>query len=567
MLTAALAALALCAPAPARAAAAPDPVMDALRDELGRSFKAFSRADGAAPVYHLAYQAVETRSRSLSAVLGSLIHESTAARRTLDVDARVGDYRLDNTHQLKGAESSGHWDASTAGDLPLDDDALALRQAAWELTDQAVKDAQGRYTKVMTDVAVTAGESDGSDDFTRAARTLHRDPPPPPPADLSAWKAPLRRLSALAARPAFVVSSQATLTAESRRTWYADSDGSAVAQSRTSVQLDVTMAGRTADGMEVDRSDSWQAPDLAGLPSEAAVAEAVGRLARELEALLAAPEAEPYHGPAVFRSTAAAVFFHEILGHRLEGHRQKLESEGQTFARMLGEPVTAPFLSVYDDPSLTAYAGRPLNGHYRYDDEGRPARRAQLVKDGRLTGFLMSRAPIAAARESNGHGRRSSGARATGRMANLVVEASRAVPEAELRRLFAAELAARGLPWGLWFEDVEGGNTTTTRDGPQAFQVVPKLVYKVFADGRPDEAVRGVNIVGTPLASFTKILAAGADAGVFNGVCGAESGWVPVSAAAPTLLISELEAEKQEKDAARPPLLPAPHHTERGLLP
>ena len=138
---------------------------------------------------------------------------------------------------------------------------------------------------------------------------------------------------------------------------------------------------------------------------------------------------------------------------------------------------------------------------------------------------------------------------------------------AKLRSLFVKEIAARGLPWGLWFEDVEGGNTTTARDGPQAFQVVPKLVYKVFADGRPDEAVRGVNIVGTPLASFTKILAAGADAGVFNGVCGAESGWVPVSAAAPTLLISELEVEKQEKDAARPPLLPAPHHHERGLLP
>jgi hypothetical protein len=145
-------------------------------------------------------------------------------------------------------------------------------------------------------------------------------------------------------------------------------------------------------------------------------------------------------------------------------------------------------------------------------------------------------------------------------MANLVVEASKTVPEPELRRLFKEELRRRNLPWGLWFEDVEGGNTTTTRDGPQAFQVVPKLVYKVFVDGRPDEAVRGVNIVGTPLASFTKIAAAASDLGVFNGVCGAESGWVPVSASAPTLLLSELEVEKQEKDAEKPPLLPAPHH-------
>lgn len=534
--------------------------MEALAAELKRSFKGLHKDDPKVPLYHLAYQAVETRTRSLSAVLGSLIRDSSDARRTLDVDARVGSRRLDNTHQIKGAESSGHVDSSASGDLPLDDDPLALRQAAWALTDRAFKEAQGRYTKVAADKAVTAGEADGSDDFSPAAPVRSSAPPPGPPADLSSWRAGLKRLSAAAARYPFVVSSQVTLDSESRRSWFLDSEGTAVSQSGDSVRLDVTMSGRTADGMALDRTRSWEGLSIAGLPTEAEAGAELARLARELEGLLKAPDAEPYHGPAVFRSTAAAVFFHEILGHRLEGHRQKLESEGQTFAKLVGEPVTAPFLSVYDDPNLKTLAGMALSGHYDFDDEGRPARRAQLVKDGLLTGFLMSRAPIAAAAASNGHGRRSAGNRATGRMANLVVEASRSVPEPELRRLFKAELERQKLPWGLWFEDVEGGNTTTSRDGPQAFQVVPKLVYKVFVDGRPDEAVRGVNIVGTPLAAFTKISAAASDRGVFNGVCGAESGWVPVSASAPTLLLSELEVEKQVKDAERPPLLPAPHH-------
>lgn len=544
------------------AAASKDLVMDALQAELTRSFKAMRKEVTDPPLYYLSYQGVETRSRSLSAVLGSIIHDSAVSQRSLDVDARVGSRRLDNTHQIKGAESAGHLDASASGELPLDDDPLALRQSAWALTDRAVKEAQGRYTKVAADKAVTAGEADDSDDFTAAAPHRYSETPPPPPPDLSGWRAALKRLSAEAARPPFIVSSQVTLTADAGRSWFTDSEGAAIAQSVTSLRLDITMSGRTEDGMAIDRSRSWEATDLVGLPTEAAAAAALARLTAELEALLKAPDAEPYHGPAVFRSTAAAVFFHEILGHRLEGHRQKLESEGQTFAKMLGEPVTAPFLSVYDDPTLKTLAGLPLNGHYAYDDEGRPAQRAQLVKDGRLAGFLMSRAPIASAPASNGHGRRSSGNRATGRMANLVVEASKTVSEAELRRLFKAELKRLNLPWGLWFEDVQGGNTTTSRDGPQAFQVVPKLVYKVFVDGRPDEAVRGVNIVGTPLASFTKITAAAADQGVFNGVCGAESGWVPVSASAPTLLLSELEVEKQDKDAEKPPLLPAPHHEE-----
>lgn len=556
MLSALLAA-ALTLPA---AGAAADPVMDALGAELKRSFAALKADDPKAPLYYLSYQAVEARTRSLSAVLGSLIHDSSDARRSLDVDARVGSRALDNTHEIKGAESSGHFDASASAELPLDDDPLALRQAAWAVTDRAYKEAQGRYTKVAADKAVTAGEADPSGDFSPARAYRYAESPPPPPADLSSWRAALKRLSAAAARYPFVVSSQVTLNSEARRSWFADSEGGAVSQSWASVQLDVTMSGRTEDGMPIDRTRSWQARGAAGLPSEAEAAAALALLAGELEALLKAPDAEPYHGPAVFRSTAAAVFFHEILGHRLEGHRQKLESEGQTFAKMLGEPVTAPFLSVYDDPARDSLGGVPLNGHYAFDDEGQPGQRAPLVKDGLLAGFLMSRTPIAAAPATNGHGRRSTGNRATGRMANLVVEASKTVPEPELRRLFKEELRRRGLPWGLWFEDVEGGNTTTSRDGPQAFQVVPKLVYKVFVDGRPDAAVRGVNIVGTPLASFTKIAAAASDLGVFNGVCGAESGWVPVSASAPTLLLSELEVEKQEKDAEKPPLLPAPHH-------
>ena len=90
--------------------------------------------------------------------------------------------------------------------------------------------------------------------------------------------------------------------------------------------------------------------------------------------------------------------------------------------------------------------------------------------------------------------------------------------------------------------------------------MLPLVVYKVFADGRPDELVRGVDIVGTPLAALTKIVATGDTAEVFNGYCGAESGSVPVSAASPAILISELEVQKKESSTDRPPILPPPAH-------
>lgn len=557
MLAALLAALIL--PLPGQAAE-PDPVLDALNTELQRSFQGLRKAEPGTPLYYLSYQAVETRSRTVSAILGSLHEESEGVTRTLDVDARVGSRALDNTHQIKGIESAGHADASVAGELPIDGDPLALRQAAWQLTDRAFKEAQTRYTKATADKAVTADESDSSDDFSNDPPQQWSEAARPPPPDPGLWRERLRRLSASAGRYPFVVSSKVALSLETRRSWFVDSDSAALAMADTEVRLDISLTARTTDGMSLDRSTSWTGPSLANLPAEAEAARVLNHLAGELDALARAPDAVPYQGPAVFGSTAAAVLFHEILGHRLEGHRQKLESEGQTFAKKVGQPITAAFISVYDDPALKSLAGIALNGTYRFDDEGQPARRIQLVRNGNLTGFLMSRTPIAAAAHSNGHGRRSSGQRAVARMANLVVEASATVPASDLRRLLRQELARQSKPWGLWFEDVEGGYTTTTRDANQAFEVVPKLVYRVWADGRPDEPVHGVEIVGTPLASFMKIAAAGDDIGVFNGACGAESGWVPVSASAPSLLFSEIEVEKGQKDAERQPLLVPPHH-------
>jgi hypothetical protein len=88
--------------------------------------------------------------------------------------------------------------------------------------------------------------------------------------------------------------------------------------------------------------------------------------------------------------------------------------------------------------------------------------------------------------------------------------------------------------------------------------VIPLLVSRVYQDGRPDEVVRGVDIVGTPLTSFSKIIMAAEDDDIFNGTCGAESGMVPVSAVSPSLLVTEIEVEKKEKGQERPPILPPP---------
>jgi predicted Zn-dependent protease len=271
--------------------------------------------------------------------------------------------------------------------------------------------------------------------------------------------------------------------------------------------------------------------------------------------------AEPYDGPALLSGRAAAVFFHEVLGHRLEGQRQRGEDEGRTFAKKIGEKVLPDFLTVADDPTVRTMGGVDLSGWYQFDNEGMPAQRVELIKNGVLTNYLMARMPIEGFAHSNGHGRAQAGYMPVGRQGNLIVTSAQKGTDAELRQRLIEEVKKRGKPYGLYFEDIEGGFTLTQAGTPQAFQVLPVMVWRVYADGRPDELVRGVDIVGTPLTAMGGILMTGEKPAVFDGICGAESGGVPVAAVAPAMLFSEIEVQKRGHALDRPPLLPPPDLT------
>jgi len=310
--------------------------------------------------------------------------------------------------------------------------------------------------------------------------------------------------------------------------------------------------------MDLLRVETFQAPDAKGLPSETELNAKIEKMAVDLSALRKAPVAEPYDGPALLSGRASAVFFHEVLGHRLEGHRQRDEEEGQTFTKKIGQEVLPKFLSVVDDPTVHEIAGIKLAGTYAFDNEGSPAQHVDVIKDGILKNFLMSRTPIKNFSVSNGHGRNQPGLMPVGRQGNLIVTSTQTVPDSQMRQKLIDEVKKQNKPYGLYFDDIQGGFTITTRQLPQAFQVLPVMVYKVYADGRPDELVRGVDIVGTPLAALTRILTTGDQPHVFNGVCGAESGQVPVAAVAPSMLFSEMEVQKRAHQHERPPLLPPP---------
>jgi predicted Zn-dependent protease len=376
--------------------------------------------------------------------------------------------------------------------------------------------------------------------------------------DKAEWESRLRELSGLFKQYPDIFYNDVGLQASNEEDYFVSSEGTKVSTPSHVARLVIVARTRAADGMDLYRVETFESDELGRLPDQKTLIEKTQAMAKNLEALRVAPVTEPFDGPAILSGRASAVFFHEVLGHRLEGQRQRGDDEGQTFTKLLDKPIMPTFMSVYDDPTLKEFDGTALSGHYVFDDEGQPARRVDLVKDGVLETFLMSRMPIKSFQTSNGHGRSETGHMPTGRQGNLIVSSSKSVSDAELREMLKAEAKKQGKAYGLYFEDISSGFAVTTRRSPQAFQVIPLVVYRVFVDGRPDELVRGVSIVGTPQAALNRIVATNDHPDIFNGECGAESGTVPVSAVAPAMLVSEIETQKQAQGTARPPIVAPP---------
>jgi TldD protein len=545
-----------------------NPVLDAMTAELHRAFTSLGKKgdvqgdDRQLPPYFLSYSVSDASFVSIRAEYGALMGSGANHVRMADVQVRVGSPKLDNTH---GDHRSS---AVNSMQLPLNDDREALVRSLWLATNAGYETAIDNYLRVKTEAQVRAKEADTSPDFSNEAPQVHiGQAAPPVVVDRAAWEQRVRALSRVFRDYPDVYQNMVALTAQNETDYYASSEGSRVVAPHLQARIVVMAATRAEDGMDLFRDQTFEAETVNGLPSQAELEAAVRKLGESLEELRKAPVTEPFDGPAILSGRAAAVFFHEVLGHRLEGQRQRGEEEGQTFTKDVGTAVLPSFLSVADDPTETKFGSTWLSGSYEYDDEGEKSQRVDLIDDGVLKTFLMSRLPIANFSSSNGHGRAETGHIPTGRQGNLIVTSTKTVPEAELRKELIAEAKRQGKPYGLYFEDISSGFALTTRSSPQAFSVVPLVVWRVHVDGRPDELVRGVSIVGTPLAAMKSILATGDHSEVFNGICGAESGSIPVSAVAPAMLLSELETQKQEQGTARPPILPIPQEQgtrERG---
>ena len=538
-----------------------DTLLRVLSEELFADFSELQKQD--VKPYFMSFRVQETHAVVIAATNGFLATSQNERKRTFTPQLRLGSPQLDN-FKFNNQSHAGMFA------LPLTDaSSSALRSAIWVQMLQTYDRATQEYRNVQNRLRSQADNEDKAPCFSvrsgepatnSAASTYYEEPIATPvitEAQQREWEERLCRVSAVFRQWPHFTESGASLQIEDLRTHFVNTEGTKVVQNRRSYRLFVQAIVRTPDGMDLPLYNSYYAFSLDSLPSEAVIKQEAEDMGRRLVALEAAPVADPYTGPALMSGPASGVFFHEIFGHRLEGHRMK--SGGQTFRKMVGEQILPTDFQVYCDPTLTHYGSQPLNGGYRYDDEGIPARRVNNVVNGVLNEFLMSRIPLDGFPESNGHGRTSEGGDPVSRQSNLIIETRKPYTDAQLRKLLIDEARRQGKEYGYYFQSASSGLTYTGEGNSiNSFNVNPLEVYRIYVDGRPDELVRGVDLIGTPLAMFSTIAAGGDTPSTFIGSCGAESGWVPVSATSPMLFCTKIETQRRQQKAALMPILPAP---------
>jgi predicted Zn-dependent protease len=539
-----------------------DPLVDAVKSEVERNFSVLK--EEAIPVYYISVRLDEVQSLSAVGRLGRLQNQAllNSPSRVLSSSMRVGDYDLDNSHEIRESDYGGYRDLRVEAQyIPYEDNPQALKTAIWMQLDELYKEDIQLYEQIKANLAVKVEQEDKSPDFSREAVENYYEAPVTWESlniDPQVLENKVKKYSAVFNANKDLLDGVAYFSILLSRKIFMDTEGREVSENTISMQLGLSAEALADDGMYLPLQKTWMAFNLNELPSDEEVLQTAKEISEMLSALKKAPVVESFTGPAILSPEAAGVFFHEIFGHRVEGTRLKEENDAQTFKKKINEQVLPKHLSVTFDPTISYYLGLPLVGHYTFDDEGIRAQKVEVVKKGVLKGFLMARTPIEGSLHSNGHGRGQMGAAPVSRQSNLLVESAQRLTEEELMKRLRKEAKSQKKEYAYYFKNISGGYTTTSRYSPNAFNVTPLVVYKIYTDGRPDELVRGVDIVGTPLAMFSQIEACGDQYMAFNGVCGAESGNVPVSCIAPALLVKQIETQKRAKSQNQPPVLSKP---------
>lgn len=528
-------------------------VLQAMEDELMRSLEKL-KLEGYETPYFISYQIKDNEYYSIKGKYGAIASSENDRIRRLFVDVRVGNYDFDNS--IKG-RSGGGAPFHDASDVPVDNDPDAIRAALWQATDLAYKGALTQYFNKKAN-NVREIKDTNSKSFTREKSHNYYGPELNLTFNPGEWKDKIREISSVYKNYKELTNADIVITAQKETVYFINTEGTSYIRDEVLYSIDAQVTTRAEDGKVISNYRNLYYVSPKQIPSVKEIKAIVNEMVEETLVMRSAEVLSPVSVPALLEPEAAGVVFHEAIGHRLEGERQIDDNEGQTFKEKVGEEIIPTFLSIIDDPSMKNFNGTHLMGYYPFDDQGVPGERVVLVDKGILRNFLLSRTPVNGFERSNGHGRASYGRAPIARMSNTIIESDTEYSKEKLKELLIEEVKRQNKPFGLLIKRMKGGETNTTSYNFQAYRATPVAIYKVDPKTGEETPVRDVEIVGTPLVSINKIIATGDDYSVFNGFCGAESGYIPVSTVAPSILVSEIELQRKSSKKEKLPLLPPP---------
>lgn len=516
-----------------------DPLLRAMKEEMERS-KAKLKMDNVAAPYYIEYRVTELDDFEANAAFGALRNEQRGGGRFLRVVVRIGDYKQDSYF---GAGEG------TVDLVPLDNDEFAIRHRLWLATDRAYK-AAGEALSAKQSMLKTLTIDQPVDDFSQAAPVELIEPVAHlPSTDFTPWVHLLEQSSGLYRTDSRLEDFETSLRFVAENSYFVNSEGT-VARSGTA-DYSILIAGSTqaADGQRLQRSHQNEAKDLDGLPKPDEFLKTTARILETLKLLRDAPLAdEEYRGPVLFSSDAGSSVVSSLIEPNLLGTRPRLGENGRTtgyWSSSYKTRILPEFINVFDDPTISALAGRPLFGHYALDDEGVKAQRVSLIEKGKLVAYLVGREPIRDFPASNGHGRAAPTGGPTPEPGNLILESTSPQSEVDLKKKLMEIARQRGLPYALYVETM----------GPR---LELRLLYRIYSNDGHQELVRGSVFGDLDVRSLRRELIAAGDTPDIE--THLES--VPYSVASPALLFDELQVKRTQASKQSLPEYPAPPVTQ-----
>jgi TldD protein len=573
-----------------------DHTLQAMRDEMARAKTRLElkipNTDQPVRPYYIEYRLLDLDVREVVAEFGTLFSSTDTRNRFMDVQARVGGYKLDSSNFVSDDGFRGF--IGPTGSVGIDRDYDSLRQDLWIATDQAFKEAVETYSRKQAYLSSLARQSD-IDDFSKTVPVQLIDPLQTPDWTSRNWDQEARETSAALRAFSQIHESRVTYYLVYATEYLLTSEGTEIRQNRHFAAIESGMNALADDGVPLNHFYATYATRPADLPSVETVRKGLNVAGTELMALRAAPPAQDYTGPVLFEARAAAPMLAQVLGPAVNGARppisfspvmeQLLGNLGgkSDWVGRLGARVLPSGVSVVDDSGAKDFNGAPLIGGYAVDDEGVRAQKVTLVENGNLKGELMSRRPGPDSDQSNGHGRTAFfDAKPT--MSNLFFSSAETLSAADMKKKFLDTCRAEKLAYCLVVREMDNPALSLLHQedfsellasyggGAGTGDRLPLVIYRVYPETGREEMIRGSRIIGLNTRALRNLAGIGNDSFVYNymqsqnngfagtalGAFGSAQLGLPASVVAPSLLFEELEVRGARGEAKRLPLLPPP---------